>query len=392
MEKKKEYLPGIIFVMILIGYPISVAITTIFGMDDNFISITYRLIVLVAASVLLFLSWYQYGLKINYKILIGASFIIFYVGRMLLEWVGNSGDAKFDWSDFWLFLLLVCLVPALPYVWEKNIPDESSTPYLIIIFGIIGLVLNFYLNFHVGNLSLKDQLFSGRLENERLNPITYGHIGVSTAVVGLWAVIIKKKINILTILGVSIGVLGIIASGSRSPFISLIICVLVILMKFRFRANKFSISLIATFLTVSILFGLFVDFDNIYIFSRAKTSMFEDDARSQIFSDAYHAFLDHPFLGTGYLFDTYPHNIVLEAFMATGILGGILMITILLIGIVASLSILKNKNFSWISLLFIQYLILSMVSGSIYYSNILWMLWVCVVSVSANRLKNFAEL
>lgn len=383
--EEKKYLANIIFVMILVGYPIFSGITMALGVDNNSLSIAYRLIVFSAASILLFLSWFRYGLRINYKIFIGAFFLFFYIVRMLLEWLVNSEEAKLDWNDFWSFLLLICLVPALPYMWGKNIPDESSTPNAIIVFGIIGLVLNFYLTFRVGNLSLEDQLLSGRLESERLNPIAYGHLGVSTAVVSLWGLLIKRKINIFTILGVFIGVLGATASGSRGPFLSLAICVLIILTQFEFRANKFTIVLIAAFLMCAILFGLFIDFDSIYILSRVEASMFEDDGRAQIFSGAYHAFLNSIFLGAGYPFDTYPHNIVLEAFMSSGIFGGVLMIATLSIGVMASFRVLKNKNFSWVSLLFIQYLCFSMVSGSIYYSNILWMLWVCVVTLSANR-------
>ena len=379
--EERKYLKNIIFVMILVGYPIFSGITMALGVDNNSLSIAYRLIVFAAASILIFLSLFRYGVRINYKILIGVIFIFFYIIRMLSEWVVNSEGAKLDWNDFWSFLLLICLVPALPYVWGKNIPDESNTPHAIIVFGIIGLVLNFYLTFHVGNLSLEDQLLSGRLESERLNPIAYGHLGVSTAVVSLWALVIKREMNILTILGVFIGVLGAAASGSRGPFLSLAVCVLIILTQLKFRA----IVLIAVLLMFFVLFGLFIDFDNVYILSRVKTSMFEDDARSQIFSDAYHAFLDNIFIGVGYPFDAYPHNIVLEAFMSSGIFGGVLMVATLSIGVMASFRVLKNKNFSWVSLLFIQYLLFSMVSGSIYYSNILWMLWVCVVTLSANR-------
>ena len=383
--KEKKHLPSIIFVIILVGYPIFSGITMVLGVDNNSLSIAYRLIVFVAASVLLFLSWFQYGLKINHKIFIGASFLFFYIVRMLLEWIVNSDGSKLDWNDFWSFLLLVCLVPALPYVWKENVPDESNTPYAIMAFGIIGLVLNFYLIFHIGNLSLEDQLLSGRLESERLNPIAYGHLGVSTALVSLWVLLIKRDINMLTILGVFIGVLGVVASGSRGPFLSLAVCAILILMQLKFRTDKFALILIAVFLMCSILFGLFSNFDSVYILSRIEASMFEDDVRSKIFSDAYHVFLDNMFLGAGYPFDVYPHNIVLEAFMSSGIVGGVLMVATLSMGVIASLRVLKNKKFSWVSLLFIQYLLFSMVSGSIYYSNILWMLWVCVITLSVNE-------
>ena len=382
--QEKKYLSSIIFVMILVGYPIFSGITIVLGIESNSLSIAYRLIVLVATSVLLLTSLFRYRLRINYRILIGASFLLSYAIRMFLEWAVNSDGSKLDWDEFWSFLILVCLVPALPYVWKKNLPNESFTPVAIIVFGIIGLVLNFYLIFHAGNLSLGDQLISGRLENERLNSIAYGHLGVSTALVSLWAILLKKEINILTVLGLFIGILGVVASGSRGPFLSLAVCAVLILLQLKFRATKFSVIFAAIFVAVFLIFGLFIDFDNIYILNRVETSMFEDDSRSRIFGDAYHAFLDNIFLGAGYPFDAYPHNIVLEAFMSSGIFSGALMVATLAIGVIASVKVLKDKNFSWVSLLFMQYLLFSMVSSSIYYSNILWMLWACIVTLSVN--------
>ncbi len=384
LKQENNYLSSILFAMILVGYAIFAGITTVFGVEDASLSIIYRLIILVVASVLLFKAWVNHGSRVNYGFLIGASFLFFYITRMFFEWLFNSHGSKLDWSDFWLFLILVCLVPALPYVWKGNIPNESFTPVVVIIFGMIGLILNLYYISRVGDLSIRDQMLSGRLEGERLNPIAYGHLGVSTVLVSLWVLIIRKKINILTISGVVVGVLGVLASGSRGPFLSLVVCLVLIFMQLKLRAVSFIAVSVAICVAIIILSGFASEFDDILIWDRVRNSLFDDDSRNQILSDAYHAFLDNIISGAGYPFGVYPHNIVMEAFMTSGIIGGVLMVVTLAAGVVASLRLLKNKEFSWVSLLFIQYLLFSMVSSSIYYSNILWMLWVCVVTLSAN--------
>jgi len=60
------------------------------------------------------------------------------------------------------------------------------------------------------------------------------------------------------------------------------------------------------------------------------------------------------------------------------------MIGVLLVGVASSIKLLKESSLSWVSLLFMQYLVFVMVSSSIYYSNIFWMLWVCVVVLAKN--------
>ncbi|QEA13263.1 O-antigen ligase family protein [Comamonas flocculans] len=380
-----KYLASIIFIMVLVGYPIFAGITLFIGVESNFLSIIYRIIILIAAILLLLISWLRRRPRVNYKILIGAGFLFFYIARMLLEWLMNSQGSKIDWGDFWSFLIFVSLIPALPYVWKENIPDENFTTIAIVLFGIIGIILNFYLAISVADsLSFGEQLFSGRLESERLNPIAYGHLGASTALVGLWMMIIKKNMSFLAIIGAAIGVLGIFASGSRGPLLSFVVCLILMLMQFRFSRVKF-IFIFSVILSIFFLLNFVVDFNDVYLLNRAEASMFEDDARVNIIGDAYRAFLNNMLIGAGYPFDVYPHNIILEAFMASGIIGGSLMVFTLMVGLFASMRVMRNNKFSWVSLLFVQYLTFSMVSNSIYYSNIFWMLWVCVVILGASK-------
>lgn len=378
LKQEKNILGSLIFLMALVGYPIFAGISVFLGVESSLLLITYRFIVLVAAITLFLTSLLGKSIRINYKILIGASFFFYYSIRMFLEWITNYQESKFDWDDFWIFLLFVSFIPALPYLWKKNIPNDDLTPRAIILFGMVGLILNFYVSSHSysSDFVIWERLFSGRLENEKLNPISYGHLGVSTAVVGLWLLMIRKDISLLSLMGVIVGILGVLASGSRGPFLSLFVCIVLICFKMKFRLIKFVVIFL---LLLPFVIAIF-DFKNIYIFSRVESSMFEDDGRMGLLRDAYDIFLNNIFFGAGYIFESYPHNIIMEAFMSSGIIGGILMVFTLILGVVASKKILNfNDKSSWMSLLFIQNFIFSMVSSSIFYSSTLWMLWVCMI-------------
>jgi len=120
-------------------------------------------------------------------------------------------------------------------------------------------------------------------------------------------------------------------------------------MQLKLRAVSFIAVSVAICVAIIILSGFASEFDDILIWDRVRNSLFDDDSRNQILSDAYHAFLDNIISGAGYPFGVYPHNIVMEAFMTSGIIGGVLMVVTLAAGVVASLRLLKNKEFSWVS-------------------------------------------
>jgi len=382
--KTSAHLPSILFVLVLVGYPIVAGLTAILDVETNALSIIYRAVVLVAAILLIVASLYREKLRVGLGIILGAAFLFLYSARMLVEGLLNPGYSNMDFKDFWIFFVLVCFIPALPFVWGDNKPSELLASRGVIFFGIVGLIVCFYPVYKSSDLPILGQLLSGRLESERLNPIAYGHLGVSVLIVSAWSLLIKREGSVLAVGGILLGGVGLLASGSRGPLLSLAVCGVLIIMLMGVRlawlAALFASACVILFYLGWQAWGV----DDIYLISRVANSMFEDSARVELFEAAYGAFIDNVIFGAAYPFDTYPHNIVFEAFMATGVLGGMLMIGVLLVGVASSIKLLKESSLSWVALLFMQYLVFVMVSSSIYYSNIFWMLWVCVVVLAKN--------
>jgi hypothetical protein len=107
-----------------------------------------------------------------------------------------------------------------------------------------------------------------------------------------------------------------------------------------------------------------------------------DAERSLLLSQAIHLIAANPLAGAGTEpLETYPHNILLESFLVVGIVSGLCFVFLLVKASIDALVILRvDRDRFWISLLFIQYSAGAMVSGSLYFSNIFWVLMAAVVS------------
>jgi O-antigen ligase len=110
------------------------------------------------------------------------------------------------------------------------------------------------------------------------------------------------------------------------------------------------------------------------------------DSRIEMYSDCWNQFLSSPLWGSGIVEKNtgfYPHNVLLESFMSTGLIGGLIFIVLSLFLIQKSIFLLKNYALGWSGLLAIQYYIASLFSGSLFGSSNMWLSMVFVFSACA---------
>jgi O-antigen ligase len=99
-------------------------------------------------------------------------------------------------------------------------------------------------------------------------------------------------------------------------------------------------------------------------------------ARQQSFAGAWEQFARSPIVGDALEEETtrfYPHNVVLESFMATGIAGGLSFIALLSFALWAAYRLIKwHSEHAWVGVIFLQYLIGAQFSGAIYAATTMW--------------------
>jgi hypothetical protein len=95
-----------------------------------------------------------------------------------------------------------------------------------------------------------------------------------------------------------------------------------------------------------------------------------------LWSSGISQFMESPIVGSGLMMSdymTYPHNAILEAFMATGIFGGLAFLTFLFGCMYHAYKLLKYApEYGWVSVLFIHYAMYIQVSSSIGINSYFW--------------------
>jgi hypothetical protein len=73
--------------------------------------------------------------------------------------------------------------------------------------------------------------------------------------------------------------------------------------------------------------------------------------------------------------------LILESFLTTGIFGGFLFVIIYSYTFVKALSMIfdKNNSWSWMAIIYVQYAVVIMFSGSLYGSSTFWYLTFAII-------------
>lgn len=288
------------------------------------------------------------------------------------------------------------VVIAFSFRYDPLYSSESSFEFFWISLAV-ALVLAYFLSFESFDLDVVNGRFDA---NSTINSIMYGQTGCAMALISIIGITNKKALRrrILFILTFILGIISIGKAGSRSP---LIVLSLVSMFYFVARVGMFK-----TMLIVITVCGLIIAFISQIItflqsigsslIPRLTSMIFENDSsgRDGIYANTLNLIKESPILGSYYLIrsgvgaGSYPHNFILEIFMATGIIGGIPFLCLLMITIYRAFIIIKNRHQStWIVILFLQVIVYGMFSAGLYTSQDFWVLFFFMISMPGSYFK-----
>jgi O-antigen ligase len=106
-----------------------------------------------------------------------------------------------------------------------------------------------------------------------------------------------------------------------------------------------------------------------------------DELRAQMVRRSWRAFAASPLVGAGVEpLGAYPHNVIVESFLAVGTPGGLAVLALTVMSLVAAWKVWRRDDeHYWIALLFGQQTVLAMLSGALYQSGAYWCLMAAVV-------------
>lgn len=382
--------------VVLSGYPLVAPLPWLLAIEGREISIIFR------ASALVYFLAVGYYLVARGRIRLGMfglgylTFWCVYTARLIFEALTNS-ELQRPISEYFIFAYLVTLIPSL-VCYVRFDRDEALAAGKIVwsmCFVAAGGVIAAYAAGAVENAGLT------RFSLERLDPISVGHLGLTLFGVSVTlrsGLSRRVKWVALASAGIGLGLMGVAAS--RGPIVSFLVIAGILYLisvvgMFRTPAPK-SIVAVAVISIVMVtapipILKYIEETHGFSVISRLNMTGSDDDhafqIRMSLFRGAWDQFLESPVVGDGIeerATGFYPHNNVLEAFMATGVLGGSIIVMLYAVSFVNAVKLISSQsNHTWIGVVLLQYLVGTQFSGTLWFSDALF----CLMAVAATSVR-----
>lgn len=347
--------------------------------DSRFFTVPYRLFMVGIFIYFLTIKYKKFKPAIysnNFFFLCIVTFWIIYLSRMLYDVYWLDLPLSMNANDFILYAVSFGLLPLLFFSIRSDDASYRRTELLMAIGSMTLSLAAFFLYREVFSES------SGRLrgleENmeSTISPLAVSYISIFSFALGFFKIFINRQLSVFNIVMVLSSIPGILMGSSRGAIVAL-------LFSYAFLSASKKKILPLIFLTMVIIFSyplmeLYSEQFGSALFNRLAntTQNWEIEKRMIGWENAIDNFIENPVLGD-YIENRgighHPHNIIIEAFMATGIIGGIPFLLIMLYSFHMAFNIgIRSNQYDWLIIFFTLNFAQNMVTGSIWGSSWLW--------------------
>lgn len=387
MRLRFQSLHTSLLIAVLVGYPFIASVTNAIQVNNTPVSIALRsLVIMVAILLLAAPKWRTFPKKLRLILGLFALFWFLYMARLIADTLLVPESLGRDWKHYWIWGVGGCLIPLMGIASRLSDPHDAK-PFRIA-FAIISLTLVLAVIFGDTAVLRRGEIVDqGRFQLEALNAISLGNVGAITVVLAIWRLTIaprRPKGFMQVAFYASAAILGLyltLLTGSRGPLVGLIVATMFVI----FNTGLGSKAFIVIFAVGMVILGYnflktYSGSLNINTLERLARVGSDTDlssvGRLYMLESGWREFFTSPIIGSGLEVRSvgfYPHNLITESFMATGVLGGSVFTLILLVATVHANRLLKLRlNGSWFSVVFLYYATLGQFSGALYQSPYFW--------------------
>lgn len=384
------------------GYPLVSALPLVLHVDNRLVSVPYRALILLFSLILIAQVSLAGGRR--YRGVFWFPFLafwLFFAIRLLLDTVLFPVPLRLSGVEYAAYGIGMCMITPAALLVRFDGRTLELALWMTLGLAAAAMIVALYVNVLAIMRGDLESLQNMRLASETLNPIALGNIGVTVAVLSLFQLLRTSRPGIPAALSLlALLVLGLLTTGlaaSRGPALALMLALpFLVWMGIRQRAHTRAILLGSAVVVFSVAAAVYVQQTlGFGIISRIESALsYEGDnsaeTRVRLLDDAWSQFLESPVLG--HSIDErhsryHPHNPLVEGFMATGAFGGTAFALCMFIGLAGALVVMwRWPPLAWVSILYGQYLLNALVSGSLYLSADMWSLMaICVVLAFGER-------
>lgn len=387
-------------------YPIAAFFISQLSLPSTLVNVGIRLLLALAFTflILIRLPTLNLGFKLPFYLWFVLVFWIVYATRIAYDLY--SGITFAIYSNFHVigFAFGNILIPVLTMIlYKKFLSMKSVATFLYGILFIANIMILYC--FIVQNKGFSVELLLARphiyatnswtygVTPHILNPIQIGYYGsLLTLTSTYFAWFVKKGKPFFVLGGVILGFAMLVLGASRGPFVSFIMSFLIMIF-YKLKVSKsqmvqiVKLVLISLFLffTVKNTIGKDVTLEDLSMFNRMSEFVEDrqesrEEARDVVFRNAWNDFLDSPLIGKSFVTSIggyYPHNIIIELFMALGMTGVFLFFGFFLpmLYFLARVTLdAMGPSMFFLGIFLIPILMGNMFSGSLFQSIDLWMM------------------
>lgn len=366
----------------IVGFPLLAGITANLGLPSTEFSIVFRGLAAGAAATLLLAGTLQ---KNKIAVTLFLIFWCLYFLRLSLSTLLGFENLRRPNEIYWIWAFGTCFLPTLAVLTQSNTVILDKLYSLLLTLSLIAVVLSLLEADTIGTSQSGNMYDINRLNLTSLNPIAMGHLGVTTALLGICGLISRELIDRhlwVAISAIGLGLTTAFLANSRGPLLAMALCILLLILG---GMRQRRIYLLVSILFCAALFAYFSQLSVLFsyegVISRFLAISSGDDAtigRLIAYQGALDQFLSSPVFGDAIeerITRFYPHNVVLEAFMSTGVVGGIPFIAFTFWALLCAWRLVRSgSRYLWVGVLASQYFLGALFSGAIYSSNTMWVL------------------
>jgi O-antigen ligase len=363
-------------------------------------TVPFRALVLGMLIITLFRIYRYASIRMTPTTILAAFFIAAYSLRVIYDEMfrGIRLDAE-PW-EIVLYLFGMCIPAFVVFYLIRNIYSYRKA----LVWTLITVATCCFLSALTTNakeIKMQGNRYAG---NAVLNHVEFGHMGVTAIILGLFVFlgIGRKYSPVLRLIGlgsIGLGAFALLSAASRGALVSGVLLVILIIFYAFFRGSK--MLTISICLGAVLMFGFAVEslrekgvnLDPLLMMSEGYTANNQSTfTRELLYRDAWQQYLNNPIVGNSFVEENsllYPHNIIIESYMATGTFGGAAFTLLILISLWRSILLLiRAPEMAWVPICYLQYLLGAMFSGGIYANVLLWGMLGIILGVDIPKASN----
>ncbi|RWI41778.1 MULTISPECIES: O-antigen ligase family protein [unclassified Mesorhizobium] len=372
------------FALAIAGYPLVAILSSLTAREDGQLSIVFRILVICLCGLSFLFSDRQKAWRFGNVWLF--YFVGFYMLRLGID--ANSGIGKA--TEGLVFATITSILPAALLALATNRWSEINVAWAVFIVGALAVTGIVWLEYSGSDAVLFDN--SDRLSLERLNPISIGHVGLTTLIASYTLIRVpQRKILKFAIFSVAVAAAFTMhLAAARGPIVALACCIILFPM---LRPRFMTMIMGWVFVAAAVLVLATVDMtpllDKFHFTETGTAETNSTLARVASISYSWELFKQNPWFGYGTQlpFFGYPHNMFMEILQAMGLVG-IAIFVLVFVKIAMGVKFLADRRLVLLPLLTMQAFVGAQFSGSLWGTAFLWIV-VTVLIFRVNAMRSF---